>query len=116
METALKDFIRKTIEEINAGLPEGYALDEAIEFEVSIMSKTNSSGGIEIKVINGAIEKEKELVQTVNFAIINEKQKAKSDKKAANNIIKWIDKGVKQLNKYSAIENTEQSSQQVISK
>jgi hypothetical protein len=41
MEITLKDYIKKTLEEINAGLPAGYVIEETIDFEVSISTITS---------------------------------------------------------------------------
>jgi len=101
MDIRLQEFVRKTIEEITSGLPGDYVVDDTIDFEVSVTTSTNKSGGIEIKVLSGEISKENELVQKVFFSVINHKDKTQAEKRAANNIIKFIDKGIKALNKYS---------------
>ena len=101
MDIRLQEFVRKTIEETTSGLPGDYVVDDTIDFEVSVTTSTNKSGGIEIKVLSGEISKENELVQKVFFSVINHKDKTQAEKRAANNIIKFIDKGIKALNKYS---------------
>lgn len=99
MEINLQLFIRKTLEEINAGLPENYVVDDTIDFEVSVTTSNNKSGGLEIKVVSGQLSKGNELVQKVYFSVINQKVKTESDKRAADNAIKVIGKGIKALNK-----------------
>jgi hypothetical protein len=101
MEIRLQEFIRKTIEEINSGLPGDYVVDDTIDFEVSVTTSTNKSGGLEIKILSGEISKNNELVQKVFFSIINHKDKTQADKRAADNVIKFIDKGIKALNKHA---------------
>jgi|GEM_PF-5277686 len=101
MEIRLQEFVRKTIEEINAGLPQGYVVEETIDFEVSLATSTNKSGGVEIKVVSGGIEKGNELVQIVSFSVVNEVDKERSEKKSGDTVLKYIDKGLKKLNKYS---------------
>lgn len=101
MENSLKEFIRQTIEEINSGLPENYVVDDAIEFEVSVSTTKTKSGGLEIKILTGEISNSNEFVQKVSFAVINEKHRSQSDKKNASNIIKYIGRGIKELNKHS---------------
>ncbi|MFN4084275.1 MAG: hypothetical protein ACK4K9_11650 [Bacteroidia bacterium] len=108
METNLNDFVKKTIEEITSGLPDGYVVEDSINFEVSITSTTNKAGGIEIKVVSGGIQKGSELVQTVSFSIINEVEKDRSAKRTGDNILKYLDKGLKKLSKLSA-NNTKQT-------
>ena len=88
------------------GLPDGYVVEDSINFEVSVTSNKSKSGGIEIKVVSGGIQKGNELVQTVSFSIINELDKAKSDKKTGDNILRYIDKVLKKLTKLSLQNNT----------
>lgn len=99
MEIRLQEFISKTIEEINSGLPNNYVVDDTIDFEVTVTTSTNKSGGLEIKVLTGKISKDNELVQKVFFSVINHLDKTQADKRAANNVFKFIDKGIKALNK-----------------
>lgn len=101
MEIRLQEFIKKTINEITSGLPENYVIDEAIDFEVSVTTTTNKSGGLEIKVLSGDISKSNEIVQNVYFSVINQKNKNQSDKKAVNSFITSIEKVIKTLGKYS---------------
>ena len=102
MENSLKEFIQKTIEEINSGLPENYVVDDAIEFEVSVSTKQSKSGGLEIKILTGEISNSNEFVQKVSFAVVNGKYKTETDKKNASNIIKYIGRGLKELSKHTA--------------
>lgn len=108
MVIPLSEYIRKTIEEINSGLPTGYVIDDTIDFEVSVTTSTNKSGGVEIKVISGGIEKGNEIVQSVFFSVINENQKQKSLKKEGENILRYIDKGLRRLSRYSNTEDPKQ--------
>jgi hypothetical protein len=101
MEIRLQEFVRKTIDEITSCLPDNYVVDDTIDFEVSVTTSTNKSGGLEIKILTGEIAKGNELVQKVFFSVINQKDKNQSDKRSANNIIKFIDKGIKALSKHS---------------
>lgn len=101
MEINLQEFIRKTLEEINASLPANYIVDDTIDFEVSVTTSNTKSGGLEIKVVSGQIAKCNELVQKVYFSVINQKDKTQADKRAADNVIKVIGKGIKALNKFT---------------
>lgn len=101
METNLKEFIKKTLEEINAAMPKDYVLDESIEFEVSVTTNNTKSGGIEIKVVSGGISKANQLVQRVNFSVTNLKAKAQADKKVGETAIKVLAKGIKEINNLS---------------
>lgn len=57
MEIRLQEFIRKTIVEINSGMPDAFVIDETIDFEVPVTTSTSKSGGLEIKVLTGEISK-----------------------------------------------------------
>lgn len=110
MSISLQEFVRKTIEEINAGIPKGYVIEETIDFEVSVTTSTNKTGGIEIKVLSGSIEKENQIVQTVLFSVINKVDKKRSEKNAGDAVIKLIDKGLRKLAKYSEDQKQKQLS------
>ncbi len=101
MEITLKDYIRKTLEEINAGLPAGYVIEETIDFEVSVSTSLNKKGGVEIKVFTGNISKEDQSIQTVAFSVINEADKKKSFDQSAKHLLNYIEKGIKRLSKLS---------------
>lgn len=101
MEINLQQFIRKTLEEINASLPENYVVDDTIDFEVSVATSNSKSGGLEIKVVSGQLSKGNELVQKVYFSVINQKVKTEADKRSADIAIKAIEKGIKTLSKIS---------------
>ncbi|MEI8201460.1 MAG: hypothetical protein WCH34_00495 [Bacteroidota bacterium] len=101
MEILLQEFISKTLEEINEGLPGGYIIEGTIDFEVSLTTSTNKSGKVEIKVISGGLEKGNELVQNVYFSVINELEKKRSEKNSADTIFKYIEKGLKKINTIS---------------
>ena len=107
MEIRLQEFIKKTIEEINSGLPKDYVVDETIDFKVSVTTSTNKSGGVEIKVVSGGIEKGNELVQTVSFAVVNEVEKEKADKKTGDKFLNIIDEGIKKFDKHPDLRNKE---------
>lgn len=101
MEIRLQEFIQKTIDEITSGLPDNFVVDDTIDFEVSVATSTNKSGGLEIKVLSGKISNENELIQKVYFSIIDQKVKSRSDKRTADNIIKYIAKGIKTIEKHT---------------
>ncbi len=46
----LKEFVNKSINEIQEGLPEGYKLNSKIDFELSVVTTSKAKGGAEILV------------------------------------------------------------------
>ncbi len=83
-EFTFKEFIKKTISEIEAAVPDNYELDDSIDFEVSITTSKGSSGGIDIKIVSGKLSEEKEITHKIEFSISNIKQQEKK----VNDLIK----------------------------
>ena len=98
-ELSIKEFISKTVEEIEAGLPQGYILNDSIDFEVAVATRESINGGIDVKIVVGKLSNENEVVQKINFSIINSEQKDKELRKSGDLVIKYINKGVKELSK-----------------
>lgn len=95
----IKDFIRKTISDIEEALPEGYAVDDAINFEVSVIHTKKAGGGIDLKVVSGKTDAEAGITQKLNFAIINETKQEADTKKSSEQFIGYIVKGLTELSK-----------------
>lgn len=98
-ELSIKEFITKTVEEIEAGLPHGYILNDSIDFEVAVATRESINGGIDVKIVVGKLSNENEVVQKINFSIINSEQKDKELRKSGDLVIKYINKGIKELSK-----------------
>lgn len=52
-EFTFKEFIQKTISEIEFAVPDNYEIDDSINFEVSVTTTKSSSGGVDIKMFQG---------------------------------------------------------------
>jgi len=98
-ELTINEFITKTVEEIEAGLPQGYILNDSIDFEVAVTTRESINGGVDVKIVVGKLSNEDEVVQKINFSIINSMQKDKELKKSGDMVIKYINKGIKELSK-----------------
>ena len=98
-ELTINEFIAKTIQEIEAGLPQGYILNDSIDFEIAVATRESINGGIDVKIVVGKLSNENEVVQKINFSIINSEQKDKELRKSGDLVIKYINKGVKELSK-----------------
>lgn len=109
METSIKDFIQKTIEEIQNGLPDGYDICDEIEFNISIITTTNKKGGLNIKIASGEIDKEKQTVHSINFGVINPKKQQQSMHQNARAIISYVKQGISELASISAELNSQTS-------
>lgn len=94
METTLQEFIKKTVAEIQSGLPEGYELSDEIAFDISVITTTGKQGKVDIKVISGEVDKENQIVHNINFGVVHSKA---MDQKA-NSIISYVQQGLLALN------------------
>lgn len=73
----LKEFVNKSINEIEEGLPEGYRLNSKIDFELSVVTTSKAKGGAEILVASVGGHRETSNVQKIRFSVthkITEKQ------------------------------------------
>jgi hypothetical protein len=110
-ELTINEFIAKTVEEIEAGLPQGYILNDSIDFEISVATRESTNGGVDVKIVVGKLSNENEIVQKINFSIINSAQKDKEMRKSGDMVIKYINKGVKELSKINQAQKTLENNQ-----
>lgn len=108
-ELTINEFIAKTVEEIEAGLPQGYILNDSIDFEISVATRESINGGVDVKIVVGKLSNENEIVQKINFSIVNSEQKDKELRKSGDMVIKYINKGIKELSKVNQLKNSSQS-------
>lgn len=98
-DITINEFIHKTVEEIESGLPAGYVINDSIDFEVAVTTSESKNGGVDLKVVSGKLSDDKEVIQKINFSIVNSEQKERELKKSGDTIIKYIDKGIKVLSR-----------------
>ncbi len=67
----LKEFVNKSINEIEEGLPEGYRLNSKIDFELSVVTTSKAKGGAEILVASVGGHRETSNVQKIRFSVTN---------------------------------------------
>lgn len=72
-EKSIADFIRKTVKEIQSGLPEGYELTDEISFDISVVTSESDKGKIDIKIASLGVERENQSVHTISFGVVNSK-------------------------------------------
>jgi hypothetical protein len=94
MDGTIKEFIKETVEEIQAGLPEGYEVSNEIKFNISLITTTNKKGGINIKIATGVIDKEKQTVHNINFGVVNPKKQRETMHQTAVSVISYIKQGL----------------------
>ena len=74
----IKNFVRKSLEQIEAGLPKGYKIAGKIDFELSVVSKNSAKGGLNIQVLGLGGDIKNEHAQKMRFSVVNKKD-AKQD-------------------------------------
>jgi hypothetical protein len=102
MDATIKDFIQKTVEEIHSALPDGYEISDEIEFDISLITTTNKKGGVNIKIANGEINKEKQTVHSINFGVVNVKKQQETMQKNATSIISIVEQGLTAISSTAA--------------
>ena len=102
-QPTISEFIKGTISEIEAGLPEGYSIEETIDFEISLTTNTSKDGNLNIQVFSGNLKDDKEASHMVSFSVINSSKKDEDGKR----FVKHFVKSMKQLSKIG--EQTEQN-------
>ena len=63
------EFVKSTVEQIKAGLPQGFMVRGDIEFELSVISGDKVGGGLQLQVLKFGGEVKNEQVQKVKFAV-----------------------------------------------
>jgi hypothetical protein len=96
-EVTIKDFIQKSIQEVESALSEGYAVSESIDFEVSVITSESKNGAISIKIASGNYADNQEVVQRLNFSIVNVAQKESDFRKSGDTFIEYIGKGMAEM-------------------
>ena len=65
----IKDFIKKAMSEIESGIGSKYAVEGAVNFELSVGLARSTKGGFNLKVLELGSEKKNDAVHTVDFSI-----------------------------------------------
>ncbi|MES2479457.1 MAG: hypothetical protein V4561_10235 [Bacteroidota bacterium] len=74
-ETSIAEFIRQTLTEINTGLPDGFVMDEVVEFEISVTTNRQTNGKLSLNLLSADTSTGNEIVQKISFSVINSTQK-----------------------------------------
>ncbi len=89
-ELTIKEFVQKTISEIEEAVPHDYEIDDSILFEVSVKTTVNTSGGVDIKIVSGKLSDEKEVIHKIEFSVSNIKRQEKKTQTMINNINSFL--------------------------
>ncbi len=91
----LKDFVNKSINEIEEGLPEGYKLNSKIDFELSVVTNSKAKGEADIIVASVGGHRESSNLQKIRFSVTNkitEKQEKEDGIKLVGDFLEEIAK------------------------
>ena len=89
----LKEFVNKSIIEIEEGLPEGYKLNSKIDFELSVVTNSKAKGGADIIVASVGGHHETSNLQKIRFSVTNkitEKQEKEDGIKLVGDFLEVI--------------------------
>ncbi|TRZ87066.1 MAG: hypothetical protein D4R88_09915 [Methanosarcinales archaeon] len=89
----LKEFVNKSINEIEEGLPEGYKLNSKIDFELSVVATSKAKGGADILVASVGGHRESSNLQKIRFSVTNkitEKQEKEDGIKLVGDFLEVI--------------------------
>jgi hypothetical protein len=78
----IKEFIKQSIKQIEAGLPSDYQLSSPIAFDLSVANVDKINGGINLQVIKIGGDVSKEQVQRISFSVSSKTQEKENYKKA----------------------------------
>ena len=103
---SLKEFIAKSIQDINEGLPEGYELSDEIDFEITVLSTSGADNKIDLKVLQAGTNEKAEQAHKICFTIVNPSQQEKnalSNAKQAEKMISSVVMGM--MHSFKGIED-----------
>lgn len=87
---SLKEFINKSINEINAALPDGYELSDEIEFEVTVLSTAGRDNKMDLKILQFGTDEKAEAAHKIKFTISNPAQQEKNALSIAKQTEKFV--------------------------
>ena len=80
MKQEIKEFVSNSIKQIKDALPEGFILDSKMDFDVSLTTKSDAGGKIDIKLTGLGAKTENSQTHRLRFSIIDEKAQEKVTK------------------------------------
>ena len=78
MKVELKDFVNRTIQELNEGLHSGWELTDEIGFEVSMITTVATGGKVDLKIASIGADQNYSAIHKIRFKISNEAKKNKN--------------------------------------
>lgn len=69
IDMPLKDFVGKTIKDIEAGLSNDFRLKDTIDFELVVVASNNKDGNVDLKVLKYGKDTVNEKSQKIKFSV-----------------------------------------------
>lgn len=67
------DFIRKSIEQVKSGLPDGCSINGNFDFEVAVQSQKEGGAEVDIVLVNAGMNISQNTVHKIRFSITDRK-------------------------------------------
>jgi hypothetical protein len=65
----IKELVRSVIENVEAGLKEGYEISDNIDFELAVVNVKRAEGGLKLFVVDASAKYTKESINRIKFSI-----------------------------------------------
>ena len=81
MKEEIKEFVRGSIKQIKDALPEGFILEGKLDFDVSVTTKSDTEGKLNIKLAGIGRSAQTSQSHRLRFSIVDEKEQEKKEKR-----------------------------------
>src|SRR3989338_11291866 len=92
----IEDFVKKSIEQIKAGLPENCGLAGNFDFEISVITTKGAKGGINISLVEAGLKSNLQQIHKIRFSIVDKKSQKENAELAMKTLRKFFNE-LKQL-------------------
>ncbi len=73
----IQKFVQKSLEEVNAALPNGFRVDDKIHFDISLVTTAKAKGELDIKIASLGSDLSSQNIHRLRFSIIDEQAQLK---------------------------------------
>lgn len=80
----IHEFVNGALKQIKDAIPEGYKLNNQINFDISVTTLTRADGKFDIKLAGFGMTSNKQQVHRINFSVIDEKSQKESIQEGIN--------------------------------
>jgi len=78
IKNQIEKFVNDSLKNIQSGVPVGFRVDDKIQFDIALVTKSKAKGGIDIKLANIGSDIESQTVHRVKFSVVDEAAQQKS--------------------------------------